>query len=379
MFSKSLFNIIDEADNLENTLIEFTALSFTSYALGRLGLKDEIDNLQKTSRDHDKLLDTWKQFADVARTRCSSILGKLTRTIKSYGEHPSSPPIREIRESVRVGRLLSKIDLFTDNVDPTWMIDASEDKFTFRPLWLTENLADKFLWSHAQKWVLMSASFLPIKLEAKRLGIPLEDIDYKLVPSTFPVHSRLIHLESAANLTAKTMDIETPKLVNRIREIVCSHPDEKGLIHAVSYKLANLITDSLSMPRVITHNSRDRQEVLDRFRQSDLPLVLVSPSCERGVSLEDDLCRFVIVAKAPWLYLGDKIVAARVYSSRLGQEWFAATMLLTVLQMTGRAMRSEWDYCESFILDAQFRQTYLLRMSWLPAWWREAVRDKDSW
>jgi len=41
--------------------------------------------------------------------------------------------------------------------------------------------------------------------------------------------------------------------------------------------------------------------------------------------------------------------------------------------MTGRAMRSADDFCESWILDAQFKRVYEKKPMSLALWWREAV------
>jgi ATP-dependent DNA helicase DinG len=373
-FSNSRFNIVDEADNLENTLINFVALTFTSYALSRLGLSDYATTLKQSSKDKDELLNSWRILGVMAKEKAIKIIMSLTCIIDTYREPISLEQSKVIKERSRVIRLLEKIEIFLTNVDTSWLLDNSqEDKYIFRPLWLTQDLSEKFMWCHAKQWVLMSASFLPIHLECKRLGIPLDETSYMLVPSTFPVSRRPIHVESAANLTSKTMEEETPKLITRIAEIVNSHPNDKGLIHAVSYKLANQIIAGVNSPRIITHNSKDRQEVLTKFMESDSPLVLISPSMDRGISLEMDLCRFIIVAKAPFLYLGDKIVAARVYSSKMGSEWYAATMLTTVLQMCGRGMRSEDDFCVAYILDTQFQRTLHSKPNYLPAWWRDAI------
>jgi ATP-dependent DNA helicase DinG len=373
-FSDSAFNIIDEADNLENTLVNFVTLTFTSYALSRLGLAEEAEQLKKTSKHSERLLESWVLFGKRAEASAKDILRGLARVIAGFGADPSADQARVIKEQVRVKRLLEKITLFLENVDKSWVLDDSqEDRYIFRPLWLTPSLAENFLWRHSRRWVLMSASFLPLHLECKRLGIPIDEVDYRCLPSTFPVKSRPIHIEPCCNLTAKTMDAEIPKLITRVKEIVHAHPNVKGLIHAVSYKLANAIIEGVGSPRLMTHNSSDRQEVLDRFKETDEPWVLVSPSMERGVSFEQDLCRFVIVGKAPFLYLGDRIVAARVYGSKLGSEWYAATMLLSVLQMTGRAMRSADDFCESYILDSQFKRVYESKPLYLPEWWKEGV------
>jgi len=372
-FTGSAFNIIDEADNLENTLINFVALTFTDYHLTRLGIADHAETLKQTSKFKDELLSSWITFATAAKKSCVAIVCNLERKVDGMSKPYSTSDIKIMKDLTRMKRLLEKINLFLNNVDATWLLDTSDNKYAFRPLWMTPDLAEMFLWKHAKRWVLMSASFLPIHLEAKRLGIDMIEVDYKCLPSTFSVNRRPIHVEAAASLTSKTMETETPKLIKRIKEIMEIHPDSKGLIHAVSYKLSNAILLGVNSVRFLTHDSKNRQSVLTEFMQSAYPYVLISPSMDRGVSLEMDLCRFIIVAKAPFLYLGDKIVSARVYSGQMGKDWYAATMLTTVLQMTGRGMRSADDECLSYILDEQFKRVFEQKPRFLPDWWKDAV------
>lgn len=373
-FSNSPFNIVDEADNLEGALIDFSALTFTSYGLGRLSLTSYIESLKKTSKDTDKLLSSWKKFAEAALVRASKIIKKLSTLIDTFHNPFSLDQVKMIKERISVNRLLTKIDLFVRNADESWLFDDSQiNKWIFRPLWLTPELAEEFIWKHAKQWMLMSASFLPLHLECKRLGIPIDETDYKRLPSTFPVFRRPIYIESAANLTAKTMDEETPKLVARIKEIINSRPNVKGLIHTVSYKLADVIMEDVNSSRLLTHNGQNRQEILDIFIESNQPLILVSPSMIRGASFSGDYCRFIIVAKCPFLNLADRIVSARLYSSKLGQEWYESSMLLDVLQATGRGFRSADDFCESYILDSNFKRVFLRKPLHLPEWWKDAV------
>lgn len=372
-FSKSKFNIIDEGDNLENTFVNFVTLTFTSYALSRLGLAADAELLKQTSKFPDQLIESWKEFAGVAKSRAISILDKLDREIETY-KPESEAQVRGLKEKTRVTRLLEKIVLFIENVDSSWILDTQQkDKYIFRPLWLTNELAEEFLWRHAKRWVLMSASFLPIHLEAKRLGIPLDEIDYKLLPSTFPVERRRVIVNSVADLVMKNMDVEVPKVIKEVKNILLKHPNERGLIHGVSYRLSKQIFDGVADPRLLIHDSSNRQMVVESFLSSEKNTVLISPSLERGISLDYDKARFQIILKMPWLSLGDKIVAARVYSSKMGNEWFQASALLTVLQMCGRACRSDDDFSITYILDYQFKKVLLQKPRYLPEWFREAI------
>ena len=367
--SGSSFNVIDEADNLENTLINFTTLTFTVENLRMLRLGSPS---RKTAESRDGI-EPWLSFADMAEISAVRELGKVKGLLRNMD--PDELMFLQLtKKARRLVRMMEQIRIFKDNVDETWLMQEDEKGTTFRPLWMNEGMAENFLWRHgAQKWVLMSASFLPVGLISKTLGIPFGEIDYMRVPSTFDPERRKIYIESTGNLTNKTMDTEVPKIVDRVGEILDEHPNEKGIIHAVSYKLANTIHDSVKSPRLIVHSSGTRQEKINEFVASKGNLVLISPSLERGVSLDDDLCRFIIIAKMPFLYLGDKIVSRRVYGSKAGNLWYAATALLTVLQMSGRGMRSEKDWCSTYILDEQFERVLNKYPQILPVWWRDGI------
>ena len=372
------FIVIDEADNLENTLINFMTLTFTKYAMGRLG----IGLPERKTADSKLGIEPWVNFGEIAKYRAAAILKKLGAEIDNFGEITQDYQVSKIKEHSRVTQLLEKILLFLDNVDETWMYQEIDGGgISFRPLWVSEAMANMFMWGHGAercKWVLMSASFLPAAILAKTLGIPKDEIDYLCVQSTFPVENRPIHIEDTCNLTAKTMSTETPKMVERVKEILSDHPGERGLIHCVSYKLGAALMDGLKgtehEKRIVVHDAKNKQEVFDEFVNGDRDdAVMLSPSMERGVSLDQDLCRFVIILKAPYAYLGDKIVSTRVYSGQTGQLWYTAMMLLTALQMSGRAMRSIDDRCTTYIIDSNFSRTLNRNAKLLPLWWRNAI------
>ena len=376
-FSGSAFNIIDEADALENILIDFVTLTFTSYSLGRLGIAAYAKKLRQTSKDSEGLLNEWQCFASMAKIRAKSIIDKLihetNNAVELFGEI-SEEAQKKLKERLRVHRLMEKIQLFQDNVDETWVLDADqEDRLIFRPLWLNEALAAQFLWNHAKKWVLLSATFLPFHLECRRLGIPIDEAEYKCLPSTFPIENRRVNVWPVANLVYKEMAIEVPKLIDKVKEILSLHPNERGIIHGISYRLSQEVYDRVNDKRLLIHDSLNRQEVIDEFLESEENAVIVSPSCERGISLDYDKARFVIVLKMPYLSLANKIVSRRVYSSKFGNEWFLATALMTVLQMCGRACRDVDDTCVSYILDEQFKKALLKRPTFLPEWFRAAI------
>jgi Rad3-related DNA helicase len=53
----------------------------------------------------------------------------------------------------------------------------------------------------------------------------------------------------------------------------------------------------------MTHNVHDRDDVVESIERSECVdnAVLVTPSMARGLDIKDDLCRFTVVPKVPWL------------------------------------------------------------------------------
>ena len=119
--------------------------------------------------------------------------------------------------------------------------------------------------------------------------------------------------------------------------------------------------------------SENRTDQLEAFKKSKKPLVMLSPSFDRGVDLPGDQCRFIIVCKMPYLNLGDKQVAARLKAPG-GDQWYVFKAIQTLMQMSGRGVRSETDHCDTYILDAQFNGLLARTRQYVPKWWMDAIR-----
>jgi Rad3-related DNA helicase len=86
-------------------------------------------------------------------------------------------------------------------------------------------------------------------------------------------------------------------------------------------------------------------------------LVMVSPSMTRGFDGKNDLCRFIIVIKLPYPNPADPQIARRLQEPD-GQGWYDYGVLREIIQETSRGNRHERDYCEIYILDAQFGKLF---------------------
>lgn len=195
------------------------------------------------------------------------------------------------------------------------------------------------------------------------------------VPSTFPASRRPTYVYPIASMSRKNRDNAYPQMAHGIRKALTRHEGDKILVHTVSYDLNNYLYGALrkSTGNLITYSqAQDKQKAVDSFIHNS-HAVLLAPSLDRGIDLPQDNCRAIIICKIPFPSLGTKQISARLHT-RGGQLWYNVRTVRSLIQMTGRGMRSEDDSCTSYILDKQF-----ITLIWrknrqlLPQWWTEAL------
>jgi Rad3-related DNA helicase len=113
--------------------------------------------------------------------------------------------------------------------------------------------------------------------------------------------------------------------------------------------------------------------IVAKHKTSKEPLVLCSSSLEEGVDLYDDLSRFQIIIKMPFLSLGDKRIKLL---SEIESSWYISRMWSSVIQMCGRSTRSENDHAVTYILDNKFNYwlNEAILKGWLPKQFQKRIR-----
>jgi Rad3-related DNA helicase len=239
------------------------------------------------------------------------------------------------------------------------------------------------LWAHGKRWLLMSGSIVLPSEQIRSLGAGHLDVRTVSVPMTFPVENRPIYVAPVADMAFKVQDAEFPKMAHAINMILADpkHEGERVLIHCVSYALALKLIRGLDPGKRLMFSYADakqRENVLERFGKSEGG-VMIAPSMDRGFDFKGDLARVVIVAKVPYPSLANRQVTARSHAPG-GREWYTVQTVRTLLQMTGRGVRSETDTCTTYILDAQFSNNlYKKNTGMFPKWWRDAMVRGFRW
>jgi len=138
-----------------------------------------------------------------------------------------------------------------------------------------------------------------------------------------------------------------------------------------SYKVANYIMKNFKSKRLLTHNSDNRDQILEKHLKSKEPTVIVSPSMTEGVDLKGDLSRFQILCKVPYPYLGDKLVQKKM---KKWTWWYPLQTSKTIIQSLGRSVRSSTDHAISYILDSDWNRFYGQNREMFPVDFKDSIQ-----
>jgi Rad3-related DNA helicase len=168
----------------------------------------------------------------------------------------------------------------------------------------------------------------------------------------------------------------------KVKEICDMHPHQSGIIHAGNFGIAEFLVDELqgegTVPHLILHHNPksevSRDVVIANYLElaSTQPVLLISPSITEGLDLKNDLGRFCIFVKVPYPNLGDAWVKRRF---ELSKEWYNRQALINIIQGSGRIVRSNTDWGNTFILDSSWETLHRFSKRYIPSWWLAAYQE----
>ena len=350
--------IIDEGDTLEGELMGLIELVFSSFQIKEMRL-----------RVPDK--------------------GAKWPTIVKWMDQQLLPALRASRARAkdktarkRLDDRIARVNLAKSSDAGEWIRGHAYGGFVLKPIKVAK-WGQTRVWTKGKRFLVMSATIINAAQMAEDLGVLEHEWGSVVVPSTFPVEHRPIFMTGVVDMKRK----DTKPWDDRAREMgyacqaVCwKHPDDRILIHTVSHQLADIIAEEIRIhcpDRTIfrtspTGGSKQRDMVLKLYRETPAA-VLVAPGLERGVDLADDDCRVMVVAKVPYPNLGDPQVKARAFDGRAGDRWYQVQTVRSLVQMTGRGVRTKEDWATSYVLDAGFREFARRSSRLFPEWWAEAI------
>ena len=349
--------VIDEAHNLEQKLLGFTDFEIAPFSLQKYSVA-----IPTIEEDDIAGATEWLRH-------------QMMPAIDSFITMIPEDDVDQCEDRRQAENLLRRIRRFVSGNQQEWAFWTDGKRLVFRPLGAA-GYAREYLFSRADMVVIMSATILDFNEFRKTLGIVQEDSLCLAVPSEFPVENRRIFYRPLGSMNFQNKASTLPRIADALDKLLRARTGVKGLIHTNSYEMNRLLTQALiaagHQSRIITHGPGGTEAAIERHVASDAPTVLCSPAMTEGLDLRDDLSRFQVIVKVPYPPFKDPYVMAR---KRLDKAWYPWQTAMRLIQATGRSVRSETDFAETYIVDSNFADFRRLNQHLLPSWWRAAVVD----
>lgn len=287
-------------------------------------------------------------------------------------------PIRSRHDKILKRRLARDIKfLLADNDPERWVCEEKPWGVSLKPVWVSPML-EELVYRHGDRWLFMSATILDPALLAEQIALDVEETTYVDAPSTFDAGRRPLYYWPAGKVSFKNTGV-VDSLARQLAAVLGKYPGQHGLVHTSSYRLAGQLMERVQSERLVTHDSKNRAQVIETFTQTP-GAVLVSPSVTTGVDLPYDACRFQVIAKLPFPDKSDPQLAKRLKllpdgsPNPYGSAWYGWLTLCALVQAYGRGMRAADDSCDTWLFDGNWAWFRHSVRGMIPVWFREAIR-----
>jgi ATP-dependent DNA helicase DinG len=362
--------VLDEGHNTEDQILSLTDTVIDRDRCDRYGVTGKLPEFDEG--DNEAVMEWLDAVFMPAAQQHAVALGKKMR------EARDSDRAAVVKKVSALERFLLRVNMFRNSEDPTeWFAwtDGQTKALTIKPL--TGRLfADDFLFSKAQKVLIMSATILDFDTFMRNLGIRRSDAETLAVDSDFPVENRPLFYSPVGDMRYADIDRTMPKMAPAIAGLLDRYASKKGIVHTNSYKINRYMVEYLRNhgygDRIVTHDSSKgaREQALTRHLTTPgKPTVLFSPSMFEGLDLKEDLSRFQIMCKVPYPAL-DPYVKARM---RRDPDWYQWQTALKLVQATGRSVRSRTDRAHTHMLDAGFAKFISMNNRKMPQYWLKSI------
>ena len=382
----------DEAHNFDDVMSDFVSIRMTEGIIKKFMFSDEKNLIKKL-----KAVRNIEQYVSYLRILNSEILSTVESMEKGIGS--KSRNVREDKRDLKLSKLFKsknsdvkvmqlvndlrqyqvKIELFLKEFKENpnnWVLESRyneklrQKELSLEPIWAYDYL-DKYVFSNYDMVFLMSGTILDKNLFCQLNGLDIKKAAYYSIESPFPLKNRPLYYMPLGKMSYKSKEETFKRYIPYIKKLLSKYEGKKGIIHTNSFELANWIQKSIKDPRLVYHDSSNKDEVLKMHFESDEPTVIVSPSMGTGVSFDDERARFQIIAKVPYPSLASQKNKLRQSNN---PDWYAWKTVSGIIQMSGRAVRSNTDYCDTIIIDGSFGDVIKHSSHFLPQWVQSAVK-----
>ncbi len=372
-FRKRDVVVVDEAHGLAEWAEMYATIELSPE---RVPVWDEvgIPDVERDADDDEDALDRTARFVETLRGVAKRAKDELVGRPELSRE--------EVARRDRLQELISELGWFLEDyrdIDSptTWVVDQSGGEgsaLAIKPLDPARYLRHT-VWDRGERFALLSATILSKDAFCRGVGLDPANVALVDVEHTFPVENRPLYDVTQGSMTYEHRDETIPDIARLVVRLMAEHPNEKGLIHAHSYDIAEQLVERLGefgvAARVRRHTRSNRDAELEVWKASSKPEVFVSVKMEEALDLHGDLCRWQVVCKAPYRNTNDSRVARRLADDQWA--WYHRTALRTVIQACGRVVRAPDDYGATYLADDSLLDLFDRAAADTPPWFRDQI------
>lgn len=384
--------IVDEAHDFDDVMSDFISIKITDNVVKKFKFSNEYDILKKLKSvnsisDYVEFLKYLNGEIVTTTEDMERGMSSVSRNIKSdKRDLKISKVLKTKNTDVRVMNLVTdlkqyqlKIEVFLkeykDNpnnwvLESNWNEKMKSKELSLEPIWAYDYL-DKYVFSNYDMVFLMSGTILDKNLFCQLNGLDVTKASYYSITSPFPLKNRPIYYMPLGKMSFKSKEDTFKRYIPYLQKLLDKYKNKKGIIHTNSFELAKWIENSVTDPRLVFHDSSNKDEILRMHMESEEPTVIVSPSMDTGVSFDNDSARFQIIVKVPYPSLASQKNKMR---QKHNPDWYAWKTVSGLIQMTGRPVRSNIDYADTIIIDGGFGDVIKHSSHFLPDWIQEAIK-----
>ena len=359
--------VIDEAHFLSSKLVDFFSLSITDKGFPGFNYRkviQSIDERKKTLTPPDSnnfsrtvVEEFEKEFQPYCHLQEEEmkyleeiIENDDSSIIHEYNYQGKDMPIEEAIQKHK--KFLYRLNFVMRTIKPDieFVYSHDDNGFYLKPYSAKDYV--KPIWDQFDHIILSSATLFDVPSYLEDLG--LDKYKWKQVDVSAPFNpdNGPIFRVSNLYLSMKNFDSTIDSVVKKVDEILENHAHERGIIHCFSEKYRKAIFErTRNRKRMVLHDSFNRQEVLKNFT-TNVPdgdnSVLLSVNMGEGVDLKDDIARFQIIVKCPFLPMKDPWISLHMERS---SRWYRNQAIIEIMQMAGRIVRSKEDFGFTYIID----------------------------
>lgn len=384
--------IVDEAHDFDDVMSDFISIKITENIIKKFKFSNEYDIMKRL-----KSVTTIAQYVNFLQFLEAEIVSTMdemekgmsntSRNIKADKRDLKISKVLKTKNSdVRVMQLVNdlkqyqlKIEVFLKEYKENpnnWVLESSynerlkQKELSLEPIWAYDYL-DKYVFSHYDMVFLMSGTILDKSLFCQLNGLDVSKAVYYSIGSPFNVKNRPIYYMPLGKMSFKQKEETFERYIPYIKKLLDKYKGRKGIIHTNSFELAKWIQDKIKDPRLVFHDSTNKDEVLRMHKESEEATVIVSPSMDTGVSFDNDAARFQIIAKVPYPSLASQKNKLR---QKNNPDWYSWKTVAGLVQMSGRPVRSSLDYADTIIIDGSFGDVIKHSSHFLPDWIQMAIK-----